>query len=476
MHAEDFIAILPLLILTGTPIVVMAGIAIRRSHAASIAITVIGIVAALASVSPASAAAPRQVTAILLIDSYALFFTGLILAATLATAVLSYGYLERHDLNRDEMYVLLLIATLGAAVLASSTHFVSFFLGLELLSLPLYGMIAYLRRGQESFEAGIKYLILAAAAAAFLLFGMALVYSELGTLAFGAIDAKLAVTGATGLLIPAMAPIVTGIGFKLAVVPFHMWTPDVYQGAPAPVTAYIATVSKGAMVALLMRYFFTSGAAAVPHIQALFAVIAIASMLAGNLLALMQTNVKRLLAYSSIAHLGYILVAFESGGPGGMRAVAFYLVAYFVTILGAFGVVTVLSDADHDAEEMEEYRGLFWRRPVLACILAAMLFSLAGMPLTAGFVAKFFAVASGASAALWMQILVLVITSGIGVFYYLRVILAVFAAETGARHLAPSLTPGAGVVLGVLSAALLWLGIFPSPMLTWIDAAVLALR
>jgi NADH-quinone oxidoreductase subunit N len=471
MQAQDFVAILPLLILTGTTIVLMAAIAIRRNHAAALAITVAGLAAAFASLWPAYGTAPRPVTPLLLVDSYALFFTGLILAASIATAVLCHGYLERHDVDREEVYVLLVIATLGSAVLASSSHFVSFFLGLELLSVPLYGMIAYVRTGSESVEAGIKYLILAAAAAAFLLFGMALVYLELGSLAFASMGDALAGGGRRGLLLPAMALIVTGIGFKLAVTPFHMWTPDVYQGAPAPVTGFIATVSKGAMVALLMRYMYVSGARDAVSVQILFAVIAIASMAAGNLLALMQTNVKRLLAYSSIAHLGYILVALEAGGAGAMGAVAFYLVAYFVTTLGAFGVVTVLSTADGDAEDIEEYRGLFQRHPVLACVFAGMMFSLAGMPLTAGFVAKFFIVAAGASAAMWAQILVLVITSGIGVFYYLRVILAIFGAETETGR-AVFLTPGAGLVLGVLSVALVWLGVFPGPMLNLIQAAV----
>jgi NADH-quinone oxidoreductase subunit N len=466
MQAQDFVSILPLIVLAATSILVMAAVAIRRSHVASLLITVAGLSVALAALGPSSSAAPRHVTPLFIIDGYALFFTGLILAASIATAVLCYGYLERHDIDRDEMYVLLLIATLGAAVLASSSHFASFFLGLELLSVPLYGMIAYLRHGRESIEAGIKYLILAAAAAAFLLFGIALVYAETGSLAFAPLGAVLAADGRRGLLLPAMALIVTGIGFKLAVVPFHMWTPDVYEGAPAPVSAFIATVSKGAMVALLMRYFHVSGLRETAEIRTLFAVIAIASMAVGNLLALMQTNVKRLLAYSSIAHLGYILVAFQAGGARAMNAVAFYLVAYFVTMLGAFGVVTVLSNAERDADEMEEYRGLFWSRPVLASVFAAMLFSLAGMPLTAGFVAKFFVVAAGASSAMWVQILVLAVTSGIGVFYYLRVILALFAAEPQAEAVRPhpSLTP-ACIILGLLTAALVWLGVSPGLML-----------
>ena len=338
MSSLDFLSILPILILGGTSILVMLAVAIHRNHAITATVTAAGLCGAFASLWPAYYAGTRQVTPLLWIDTYALFFTGLAIAASLATTVLCYGYLERHEVDRDEIYILLLIATLGAAVLASSIHFASFFLGLELLSVPLYAMIAYLRRGNESIEAGIKYLILAAAAASFLLFGMALVYAETGSLAFDAVRTALSAGGA-GYSLPAMALIITGIGFKLAVVPYHMWTPDVYEGAPAPVTAFIATVSKGAMVALLMRFFLGSDATGPAATPTLFAVIAVASMIAGNLLALLQTNVKRLLAYSSIAHLGYILVAFLAVGATAAVAVGFYLVAYFVTTLAAFGVI-----------------------------------------------------------------------------------------------------------------------------------------
>lgn len=472
MDAQDVLALLPLIVLTAASLLVMTAIAIHRNHDVSFAVTLAGLAAAFASLWPSAQTIPRAVTPLLVFDSYALFFIGLIIAATFVTVVVCHAYIERQNLERDEIYVLLLIATLGASVLAASSHFISFFLGLELLSVPLYAMIAYLRRGNESVEAGIKYLILAAASAAFLLFGIALAYSETGSLGFDSLRTALANGGPPGLLFPAMALIVTGVGFKLAVVPFHMWTPDVYQGAPAPITAFIATVSKGAMVALLMRFVYVSGAEATRSLHVLFAVIAIASMIGGNLLALMQTNVKRLLAYSSIAHLGYILVALEVRGAAGASAVAFYLVAYFVTTLGAFAVVAALSTIDHDAEDIEEYRGLFRRRPALACIFATMLFSLAGMPLTAGFLAKFYIVTTGASAAMWAQIIVLALTSGIGVFYYLRAILVVFAGQGREEDNLPRLTPAVGLVLGILTAALVWLGVYPEPLLKLIGATV----
>jgi NADH-quinone oxidoreductase subunit N len=268
-----------------------------------------------------------------------------------------------------------------------------------------------------------------------------------------------------------MALMITGIGFKLAVVPFHMWTPDVYEGAPAPVTAFVATVSKGALFGLLLRYFREAPATG-GTVFLVFTIIAIASMVVGNLLALLQNNVKRILAYSSIAHLGYLLVAFQAGGLLGGRAATFYLTAYFVTTLGAFGVVSVLSAGDRDADRIEDYRGLFWRRPALAGVLVVMLFSLAGIPLTAGFLGKFYVVAAGAASATWLLLLVLVTTSAIGIYYYLRIIVALYATETPAihaEHVEPRMHATSRVVLTVLTGVLFWLGIYPAPLLAVIQ-------
>jgi len=461
------IAILPLLVLAAVIVLVMLLIAVRRSHLATVLLTLAGLAAAFGALWPAGEVAPRRFTPLLITDPYSLFYQGLIIAGAFAVVLLSYGYFQRQDTDREELYLLLLIATLGSMVLASATHFASLFLGLELLSVSLYAMIAYLHTRARPVEAGIKYLVLAAASAAFLLFGVALVYAELGAMDFGRIAVELARGGHDyALLVPGLALIVTGVGFKLAVVPFHMWTPDVYEGAPAPVTAFIATVSKGAMLALLMRYFL--GAGTHGPVFLIFTVIAIASMVAGNLLALLQTNVKRLLAYSSIAHLGYMLVAFQARNS---RAATFYIVAYFVTTLGAFGVVSALSTGSREAEEIDDYRGLFWRRPWLAAVFTAMLFSLAGIPLTAGFLAKFYVVAAGASAAYWTLVLTLVLTSGVGVYYYLRVIVALYTRTEAAPSQAP-IPATAGLVLAVLTVALLFIGTYPSPLLDLIHQTV----
>ncbi len=483
MNGTDLIAILPLLILTATAVVVMMAVCIRRSHALAVWLTLAGLAAAFASLWSAASLAPIQVTPLLTIDGYALFYMGLIIAATFVTVILSYGYLEKQKGYREELYILILVAALGSSVLVASSHFVSFFLGLEILSVSLYAMSAYLCNRKQPLEAGIKYLVLAAASAAFLLFGMALVYAQLGTMQFGQIASMLMgeVAYDKTLLIPGFALIITGIGFKLAVVPFHMWTPDVYEGAPAPVTAFVATVSKGAMVALLLRYFYETGAYRMHQVFVVFSIIAIASMIVGNLLALLQNNVKRILAYSSIAHLGYILVAFLAGGVMAAEAVTFYLVAYFVTTLGAFGVVTVLSTGERDADSMDDYQGLFWRRPVLAGVLTLMLLSLAGIPLTAGFVGKFFLVAAGAHGDLWSLIIILVVTSVVGLFYYLRILVAMYKVPAPAAEGAPAAAPvslsrSGSYLLAALTVLLVWIGVYPAPFLDVIHRAVLTLR
>src|SRR5215470_13663118 len=348
MNAADIVALLPLLLIAATSVVVMLGIAFKRNHALTAGLTLVGLTVAFVSIYPAASLAPRQVTSLLLVDRYALFYMGLIIASAAAVAALSSQYFESHDGHNEELYLLLVIATLGCMVLVASSHFVSFLLGLEILSVSLYAMVAYVKDRKLALEAGIKYLILASASAAFLLFGMALIYAEIGTMEFSRIR-ELSLNGSGfALLLPGIILTVTGIGFKLGVVPFHLWTPDVYEGASAPVTAFVATTSKTAMVALLLRYFYFSGALEYRPVYLVFSVIAIASMCAGNLLALQQRNVKRILAYSSIAHFGYILVAVLAGGTMGIRAASFYLAAYTVTLLAAFGSVTVLSGSERD--------------------------------------------------------------------------------------------------------------------------------
>ena len=402
MTPFSLIPVLPMIVVASTLLVCLLDIAVRRSHITIFALTLGGLACAIFSIPMASSAPLLLGSAppLLIMDGYAHFFTGLILLAAFTVAVLSFNYLNLHTTRREEYYVLLLIATLGSLVLAASTHFVTFFLGIEMLSVPLYALIAYLRSKDEHLEAGIKYLILSAVSTSFLLFGMALVYARFGTMEFSRITAIFASYPSDPVILAGTAMIVTGVGFKLAVVPFHMWTPDVYEGAPAPVTAFIATASKGAVFAMLLRYFADVNLSEQGSLFIIFSVIAAISMFTGNILALFQNNVKRVLAYSSIAHFGYLLVAFLSVGALRVVAVMFYLVQYFITTIGAFGVVTVMSREKCDADSIKDYKGLFFRRPWLSVVFTLLLLSLAGIPLTAGFMGKFLVVTAGLGSAL----------------------------------------------------------------------------
>ncbi len=477
MTAASLLTISPLIALTLTLVIVMLAAAFWRSHGLALGLTLVGLATTVGTLFVAASRSERQVTPLLRMDTYALLFIGLLAAATAVVALLSWSYLQRRGVHPEEYYVLLLSATLGGATLVASTHFASFFLGLEILSVSLYGLIVYPIYRRQAVEAAVKYLVLAGATSAFLVFGMALVYAETGTMSATGVAAlvehglgrdQVVVTIGIVLLLVA-------IGFKLAVVPFHMWTPDVYQGAPAPVGAYVATVSKGAVFALLLRYLWPVGLHPDSALFLAFAAIAIASMLAGNLLALRQDNVKRILAYSSIAHLGYLLVAFLATGERAAVAVTFYLVAYFATTLAAFGVVTVLSTSERDADSIADYRGLGARRPGLAVIFAIALFSLAGMPLTVGFIGKFTVVSAGAGSALWALVIVLVLSSTIGLYYYTRLIVAMYVRRPEeAGGTAAAVTGGAigPVVLTALTVFLLVFGVYPTPLFHLIERAV----
>ncbi|MCB1742721.1 MAG: NADH-quinone oxidoreductase subunit N [Gammaproteobacteria bacterium] len=467
-------ALMPSMVLTAAIVVTMLAIAARRHHTLTAVLAGLGLVGVLLTLPLASRVTPRAVTALLLVDDYALFFGGLVATAALTVVAASYSYLHRWQGRREEWYLLIMTATLGALVLACARHLAAVLVGLELLSVSLFALIGYARLQARPLEAALKYLILAGVSSAFLLLGMALVYARLGVLDFDALARSSAVT--PGLLLPAgCVLILVGLAFKLSLVPFHLWAPDVFEGAPAPVGGLLATVSKGAIVALALRYFEQGGGHQLQPLPTTLALLAMASMLAGNLLALYQNDLKRVLACSSIAHFGYLLVALLAAGELAVESVGFYLMAYFVSTLAAFGVVTVVgmeATARPDATSpgaLEEgrlahYRGLLWRRPLLAVVLLLALLSLAGLPITAGFVAKLYVVAAGAASHAWALLTALVVGSVIGLFYYLRIAIVVADLE----HITAPAPPGwhwsqlpARLSLALLGLSIPVIGILP---------------
>ena len=470
MSKTDFLNVIPLFILTSSAILIMFSISVKRNHKIIYVITALSLIADFIYVVQYNAKIKWIIEPLFVFDGFGIFNMGLILMTSLAVTMISYAYFEQREERKEEYYILLILATLGASTLVISKHFVSLFLGLEILSVSLYSMIAYLRKRERSDEAGLKYLIMAAFSSAFLLFGMALVYATTGSMEFTGIANFLSKEAEMPLvLLTGFGLMIVGVGFKLSAVPFHMWAADVYEGAPAPVTAFIATVSKGGMIAFIVRFFITIDGYRYESLVVSFTVIAIASMFIGNFLALRQPNVKRILAYSSIAHIGYILVAFLAGGSMGVEAVSFYLVAYFITTVGAFGILATLSDRDRDAEQLEDYQGLLWRRPWTAAILSAMLLSLAGIPLTAGFVGKFYIVAAGVNTSKWLLVSMLALNSAIGLYYYIKIIAVMFERHEGEEEPADMLHPSvyiiSGVTMGILVTLLLFVGIYPEWMM-----------
>lgn len=480
LTSSHLISLLPLLLTAATPVVLMLVIAFKRHHGLSVVVAFTGLFLALLSLLWVADQNPRSVTSLLIVDNLSWFYSALLLLCALVSISLTSAYIKGFSSNKEEIYLLLTIASTGALVMVSSQHMATLFLGLEILSVPLYGMVAYTFRSSHSLEGAFKYLLLSATASAFLLFGMALLYAELGTLSFSGISGALSVEafGNSPILMAGTAMILIGLGFKLSFVPFHLWTPDVYQGAPAPVGGFLATVSKVAVFALLMRFLAETPVGQQETIMTIFAVIAALTIFVGNLLALQQANLKRLLAYSSVAHFGYLLVAVVANNSLSSEAINLYLVIYALSTLGTFGVVTLVSSpfSGQDTDHISDFQGLFWKRPYLAIVFTIMILSLAGIPLTAGFIGKFFIMSAGVAAHLWWLLAALVIGSAISIYYYLRVIVTLYMNTPTKQSLPHQGFGFNGVVLILLTATVLFIGIYPQAMLDLLQAAGLGIQ
>jgi len=430
-----------------TALVLLLPAALNRPRFAHILASV-GLGLTLVLLLPAWRMAP-QTAMLLRLDRYALVVTGLVAGSALVAALVGHDYFRSRRLpDRSEIWLLLAVAALGGAVLGSAEHFAALFLGVELLGLPLAALVAH-PCGRSHLEAGIKYLILSGSASALLLFGMALVYAQDGTLTVSRLQP-------TGLAWIGLLMMLAGLAFKLAWVPFHLWIADVYQGAAAPVTAFLASGGKAAAMAAVLRLLLESGAYRNSGLAILLLILACLSILIGNWLALLQDRLKRLLAYSAVAHFGYLLIvpaaATRVGGSLTAEAALFYLCAYTLATLLAFGLVAVLSPVDSEADGLTAWQGLFFRHPLAATLLTLALLSLAGLPLTVGFVGKFYLFAAAVGAGLWGPALVLLAGSGLGMFYYLRVIRELGRPASGEADFS---MPRLGLVILLILAVLL---------------------
>jgi NADH-quinone oxidoreductase subunit N len=375
----------------------------------------------------------------------------------------SRGYLARRGLMKGEYYVLTLTALLGVLVMAAAPNLLSIYIGVELLSLSLYALVAFDRDSGIAAEAAIKYFVLGALASGTLLFGMSILYGLTGTLELAAITAQLGDDPGLGFIL-AVSFVVVAIAFKFGAVPFHMWVPDVYQGAPAAATMLVATIPKLASFAMAFRFLSEGLAGQSTEWAQMLGVLAVLSVVAGNLVAIAQTSLLRMLAYSAIGNVGFILFGFAAGTAAGYSAALFYTLAYVLMTLAAFGVILIASRNGCEADELEHYKGLHQRDPLLAGAMAVVMFSTAGVPPFVGFWAKLQIIEALVGSGLLPFAIVAVIASVIGAFYYLRVVwLMYFEAPAEQPALGPAMP--LKLVLGINALAVLGLGVFPQQLL-----------
>jgi len=394
------------------------------------------------------------------LDPFSSFVSAMVALAALLSCALSIDYLSELRINHGEFYALLLLSTCGMLLMIAAVDLIAVFLGLELMSIPIYVLAGFDRRKLRSNESAMKYFLIGSFASAVMLYGMALLYGASGSTAFSAL--RMGFEMSPTLATIGMGLVLVGFAFKISSVPFHQWTPDVYEGAPSAVTAFMSVTVKATAFAALIR-LLGMGLGPLDAAQGnVVWVLAALTMVVGNLMAVIQTNVKRLLAYSSIGHAGYLLIGVLTGTPESYGAVVFYLLAYVFMNLGAFGVVVVLAHRGHDCDRIEAFAGLSRLRPGLAALMTLFLLSLAGIPGTVGFIAKFTVFAAAVrSDIIWLTILG-VLMSAVSMYYYLRIPVLMYMREPGDEKPRMEISTGEGFVLVVCAIAVVFLGLFPN--------------
>ncbi len=478
MTSHDLLAILPeLALVLGGGVLVLAEVfapSLRRAFGFLAALIALGAMLLRWTVLVDGTAFAEA----LRLDELGRFVDTYVLVAVVLAALVAVPYLRRTKHEFGEFYGLLLWAAAGAMVMAKTDHFLVVFVGLELLSIGLYVLNAFHRTSGISLEAGWKYLVVGAFAAAILLFGIALTYGATGTFSLAEVAARIANgEGLSGsLLLAGLALILAGFAFKLAVVPFHAWAPDVYQGSPTPVTAFLSVVPKGAVLVVLMRVSAAFVPAALtPRWLPLLAAVAVASMVLGNLVAIAQRDLKRMLAYSGIAHMGYALVGLVAFGRDGLAGILVYFAAYTLMNIAAFAVVAAFSESEDEPHLLTDLAGQGWKRPVLSLALSIAMFSLAGIPPTVGFTAKFLVFRAAVNEG-WVWLAVVgVLASLVSVFYYVRVVFYLYMKPLPKREPAYSEPWSIRLVAAGCAAAVVALGVLPAWLLELAEAAAATL-
>ncbi len=479
MTPSDLLTILPLLALTvWACVLLLVDLFIPKGRKGWTALlAAVGLAGAMGLTLMQAGTASSAFSGMVQRDGFSTFLNVLFLGSGLLGIAVAYGYLKRMNIDRGEFYTLLLFSISGMMLMAQAADLIVIFLALELLSVPLYVLAAFARPRADSEESGLKYFLLGSFATGFVVYGIALVFGATGTTSLSGIVAATAAGSQTLLLTIGAALILVGFGFKVAAVPFHMWTPDVYQGAPTPVTAFMSVGAKAAGFAALMRVFVLALPSLSADLELVFQVLAGLTMFVGNIIAISQTNIKRMLAYSSIAHAGYILMALVAFGkadvaPNAVASALFYLVAYAVTSFGAWSVVMSLEKQDGKGLEINDFAGLGKRKPLLAAAMTVFMLSFTGMPPTLGLVGKFFLFRTAIEGGFIWLALVGVLTSLISAYYYLRVVVVMYMREGEAQAEGE---PWLTFTTVVTALATILLSFFPAALFAWAGEAMMKL-
>ena len=462
---SDFYYILPELVLTaGSLLVLIADVALPKAQRGALAwVTLLALGATAVSLAPFTSTRVEVAHGLMAVDQFALFFKVVFLFAAAITVLMSVRYLAVEGASPGEYYFLILCATLGMFVMAGGIDLITIFIGLETMAVSFYILAGFIKPNQRSNEAAVKYFLLGAFSLGILLYGMSLMYGLSGTTNLRVMAALFTGQERDPRLVLAVILVVAGVGFKIAAVPFHMWAPDVYEGAPTPITAFLSVGSKAASFAMLIRIFVEGLPAMNADWRLLFEVLAIVTMTVGNVAAVTQSNVKRMLAYSSIAHAGYVLigiVAWSPTNPRGITATLIYLMIYSFMQLGAFAVIVLLRRQDVVGDELKDFGGLHVRNPFAAFAMLLFMLSLGGIPPTAGFMGKFWLFSAAIDAHYYWLAFIGVLNSAISLYYYIRIVVFMYVKkETIGSQ--PTMSPALGVVLGLAVAGTLVIGIYP---------------
>ena len=410
------------------------------------------------------------------IDGFSMLLTCLMAAAVTLTAIFAHDYLEREDINSAEFFVLLMLSASGGMVMAGANDLIVLFLGLEVLSIAVYVLAAAHLRRAESQEAGIKYFVLGAFASAFLLYGIALTYGATGSTNLTHIRDQAVLLSDRGLLYGGMALLLVGLGFKIAAVPFHAWTPDVYHGSPSPVVSFMASAVKVAGFAGLLRVFNTTFISLADDWAPMFFALACLSMIYGTIVGVVQDNIKRMLAFSSISHAGFILVGAEAASTNGLTGALYYLAAYTFIAIGSFAVISVASPTGDNAHGLTDYNGLAKRRPALALGFTILLLAQAGVPFTTGFLGKFFVIGASIEEESYVLAVIAMVAAVVGAFLYLRIVLAMYSGdgaddEQGVAGVEP-IPWTAALTIAITVGFTVFFGIFADPLVDLVNDAL----